>query len=85
MEENYCFEVHEKINHDERANWKLYVDAVYKADSNKKNMSAEVLSKLLGVKTREDLDIWEKLKCPNWLFCFQVEKTYTGRMKWIIV
>ena len=30
MSENYCFEVHEKIKREERVNWKLYVDAVYK-------------------------------------------------------
>ncbi len=29
-------EVKKQISHDERVNWKLYVDAVYKADSNKK-------------------------------------------------
>lgn len=52
MAENYCFEVYEKITREKRADWKLYVDAVYKADPNKKDMSAEVLSKLLGVKNQ---------------------------------
>lgn len=70
MEENYCFEVHEKINRDERANWKLYVDAVYKADSNKKNMSTEVLSKLLGVKNQGGFRYLGKTEMPKLVILF---------------
>ena len=70
MEENYCFEVHEKINRDERVNWKLYVDAVYKADSNKKNMSAEVLSKLLGVKNQGGFRYLGKTEMPKLVILF---------------
>lgn len=36
MDKNYCFEVHHKIECDEREKWKLYIDAIYKADSSKK-------------------------------------------------
>lgn len=50
--ENYSFCVYEKIKPEDRDNWYLYIDAVYKADAQKKNLSAEVLSKLLGVKTQ---------------------------------
>ena len=49
---NYSFNVYEKINKDERVNWQLYIDAIYKSDPAKKDMSAEVLSKLLGVKNQ---------------------------------
>ena len=47
---NYTFKIYEKIATEDRINHKLYVDAVYKADSTKPNLSAEVLSKLQGVK-----------------------------------
>lgn len=46
------FEVFNKISEEERKGWHLYVDATYKADSTKKNLSSEVLSKLLGVKNQ---------------------------------
>ena len=46
------FDVYEKILKEDRYKWHLYVDAIYKADPSKKNMSAEVLSKLLGVKNQ---------------------------------
>lgn len=49
--ENYSFIVDKKISKDERINWHLYVDAIYKSDPQKKtNYSSEVLSKLLSVK-----------------------------------
>ena len=47
--ENYSFNVYEKIKKEDRKKHSLYVDAVYKADPKKTNKSAEVLSKLLGV------------------------------------
>ena len=37
---------------EDRINWKLYVDAVYKSDPSKSTFSGEVLSKLLGVKNQ---------------------------------
>lgn len=49
---NYTFYVFEKINSLDRQKWNLYVDAVYKVDPTKKNTSAEVLSKLMGVKNQ---------------------------------
>ena len=52
MENNYTFDVFEKINIEDREKWYLYVDAVYKADPQKKNQSGEVLSKLMGVKNQ---------------------------------
>lgn len=52
MDGNYTFEVFEKIIPENREKWMLYIDAIYKADSTKKNTSGEVLSKLLGVKNQ---------------------------------
>ena len=49
---NYSFDVFNRIPPEERANWRLYVDAVYRADPSKKNLGSEVLSKLLGVKNQ---------------------------------
>ena len=49
---NYSFDVFEKIELEDRINWNLYVDAVYRANPDKTNLSAEVLSKLLGVKNQ---------------------------------
>ncbi len=43
---NYTFDVFEKIKKEDRVNHGLYVDAIYKADPNQPNFSAEVLSKL---------------------------------------
>lgn len=54
MDGNYTFEVFEKIIPENREKWMLYIDAIYKADSTKKNTSGEVLSKLLGVKNQDD-------------------------------
>ena len=52
IDDNYSFNVFDKIQVEERINWHLFVDAVYKADPQKKNQSAEVLSKLMGVKNQ---------------------------------
>lgn len=49
---NYTFKVYDKITNDDRKNWHLYVDAIYEANPLKNNLSAEVLSKLLGVKNQ---------------------------------
>ena len=50
MIDNYSFDVFEKIVPEKRIEWKLYIDAIYKSDPTKKDLSAEVLSKLMGVK-----------------------------------
>ena len=42
-------EVYNKIPVEERSNWHLFIDAVYKANPNAKNLGGEVLSKLLPV------------------------------------
>lgn len=49
---NNSFTIYEKILKEERKDWRLYVDAVYKANPDKLNFSSEVLSKLLGVKNQ---------------------------------
>ena len=70
MDKNYNFDVYEKIPKEERINWKLYVDAIYKADPNKKNFSAEVLSKLLGVKTQGGFRYLGKKESPKLVVLF---------------
>ena len=45
-------DVYTKIPKEDRHNWHLYIDAIYKSNPNKNNLSAEVLSKLLGVKNQ---------------------------------
>lgn len=65
MEENKIYEVYEKIPVEKRKDWKLYVDAIYKADPKKKNMGAEVLSKLVGVKNQGGFRYLGKTASPN--------------------
>lgn len=67
---NYSFDIHNKINKNERINWQLYIDAIYKSDSNKKNFSAEVLSKLLGVKNQGGFRYLGKTEAPNLVILF---------------
>lgn len=67
---NYSFNVYEKINKDERFNWQLYIDAIYKSDPSKKDMSAEVLSKLLGVKNQGGFRYLGKTETPNLVILF---------------
>lgn len=67
---NYSFNVHDKINKDERINWQLYIDAIYKSDPSKKDMSAEVLSKLLGVKNQGGFRYLGKTETPNLVILF---------------
>ena len=67
---NYSFNVYEKINKDERVNWQLYIDAIYKSDPAKKDMSAEVLSKLLGVKNQGGFRYLGKTETPNLVILF---------------
>lgn len=70
LEENYSFNVFEKILNENRNDWKLYVDAIYKADPTKKNISAEVLSKLLGVKNQGGFRYLGKTETPNLVVLF---------------
>lgn len=67
---NYSFNVYEKIKKDERVNWQLYIDAIYKSDPSKKDMSAEVLSKLLGVKNQGGFRYLGKTETPNLVILF---------------
>lgn len=67
---NYSFDIRNKINKNERINWQLYIDAIYKSDSNRKNFSAEVLSKLLGVKNQGGFRYLGKTEAPNLVILF---------------
>lgn len=69
-ETNYCFNVFDKISKEDRINWKLYIDAVYKANPTKKDISAEVLSKLLGVKNQGGFRYLGKTEKPNLVILF---------------
>lgn len=68
--ENTTFAVYSKIESEQRESWYLYVDAIYKADPSKKDMSAEVLSKLLGVKNQGGFRYLGKTECPNLVVLF---------------
>lgn len=68
--DNYTFNIFEKIPKEERDKWYLYIDAVYKADPQKKNLSAEVLSKLLGVKNQGGFRYLGKTETPNLVVLF---------------
>ncbi len=68
--DNYSFDVYEKIQRQDRKNWHLFIDAVYRADPNKKNLSSEVLSKLLGVKNQGGFRYLGKTETPNLVILF---------------
>lgn len=68
--DNYTFDVFKKVDQEERHEWHLYVDAVYCADPSKKNMSAEVISKLLGVKNQGGFRYLGKTETPNLVVLF---------------
>lgn len=46
------YNVFEKVTADQRPDWHLYIDAIYKANPHVPNLGAEVLSKLLSVKNQ---------------------------------
>ena len=68
--DNYTFEVFEKIQKKDRHNYFLYIDAIYKADPKKPNLSAEVLSKLLGIKNQGGFRYLGKTTSPNLVVLF---------------
>lgn len=68
--DNYSFDVFESIKKEERSKWHLYIDAVYRADPEKKNLSAEVLSKLLGVKNQGGFRYLGRTEQPNLIILF---------------
>lgn len=70
VETNYSFEIYEKITKEERIKWKLYIDAIYKSDPSKSTFSAEVLSKLLGVKNQGGFRYLGKTESPNLVILF---------------
>lgn len=70
FDDNYCFNVYEKIDTVDRVKWHLYVDAVYKADPSKKNTSAEVLSKLMGVKNQGGFRYKGNTNSPHFVILF---------------
>ena len=67
---NNSFDVFEKIEESDRKNWHLIIDAVYKADPSITNISAEVLSKLLGVKNQGGFRYLGKTETPNLVVLF---------------
>lgn len=69
-ETNYSFNVFDKIQVSDRPKWKLFIDAVYKADPNKKNLSGEVLSKLLGIKNQGGFRYLGKTDSPKLIVLF---------------
>ncbi len=70
MEENFNFDVYDKIERQDRHNWKLFIDAIYRANPRKKDISAEVLSKLLGVKNQGGFRYLGKTETPNLVVLF---------------
>ena len=67
---NYSFDVYEKIKKEDRKNWYLYTDAVYRADPSKKDISSEVLSKLIGVKNQGGFRYLGKTERPKLVIIF---------------
>ena len=70
MKDNYTFDVFEKILPEDRVNWMLYIDAIYKSDPMKKNTSGEVLSKLLGVKNQGGFRFLGSHNAPKFVMLF---------------
>lgn len=68
--QNYSFDVFEKISKDDRVKWFLYIDAIYKANPHLKDISAEVLSKLLGVKNQGGFRYLGKTSEPRLVILF---------------
>lgn len=62
--DNFKFDVFEKIEKVDWQSWHLYVDALYKVDLTKVNISAEVLSKLLGLKNQGGFRYRGKTESP---------------------
>lgn len=62
---NFEIEVYNKISKNSRNRYMLYIDAIYKSDPKKRNMSGEVLSKLLGVKNQGGFRYLGKTKDPK--------------------
>ena len=67
---NYTFNIFEKIEKKDRSRFYLYIDAIYKADPSKPNLSAEVLSKLLGIKNQGGFRYLGKTSTPNLVVLF---------------
>lgn len=67
---NYSFNVFEKVAPINRKNWNLNIDAIYKADPSKKNVSSEVLSKLLGVKNQGGFRYKGTVDSPKFVVLF---------------
>ena len=67
---NNSFDVFEKIEESDRKNWHLIIDAVYRADPLITNISAEIFSKLLGVKNQGGFRYLGKTETPNLVVLF---------------
>lgn len=65
IKSNYSFNVFTKISKEDRHNWYLYIDAVYKSNPKITNQGAEVLSKLLGVKNQGGFRYLGKTSAPK--------------------
>lgn len=68
--DNYSFNVFEKIDKKDREKYSLFIDAVYKADPKAKNISGEVLSKLIGVKNQGGFRYLGKTSNPKLVTLF---------------
>lgn len=64
------FNVFSKIPAEERSKWHLFVDATYKSDPSKKDLSGEVLSKLIGVKNQGGFRYLGPTNNPNLVILF---------------
>ena len=64
------YNVFEKITADQRPNWHLYIDAIYKSNPNAKNLGGEVLSKLLSVGNQGGFRFKGKTESPQLVALF---------------
>lgn len=62
--------VSKSISAQERTNWRLIVDAVYEADPEIKNMGAEVISKLMGVRNQGGFRLIGPASSPQYIVLF---------------
>ncbi|RJP61812.1 MAG: restriction endonuclease [Ignavibacteriales bacterium] len=70
MTNNQEIRVYEKIPKDQRENYSLFIDAIYKANPELPDMRAEVLSKLLGVRNQGGFRTIGSIKTPKLIVLF---------------
>lgn len=64
------YDVFKKVSVDTRPYWHLYIDAIYKANPNTRNLGAEVLSKLLSVGNQGGFRFKGKTDNPQFVALF---------------